>query len=65
MSSDPVVDEVRAVREAYAARFGYDLHAICLDLREQARKSGRKLVSLPAKRVIPAETAPAHQPASP
>ena len=64
MISDPVVDEVRAVREAYAARFDYDLHAICLDLREQARKSGRKLVSLPPKRIRPVETSAVREPAS-
>jgi hypothetical protein len=57
MSYDTLVDEVRAIREAYAARFDYDLHAICCDLREQARKSGRKLVTLPPKRFVPQERA--------
>lgn len=43
--SDPIVDEVRRVREAYAARFNYDLRAIYRDLKEQEKRSGRKVVS--------------------
>ena len=43
--SDPIVDEVRRAREAYAARFNYDLRAIYRDLKEQEKRSGRKIVS--------------------
>jgi hypothetical protein len=43
--SDPIVDEVRRARDAYAARFDYDLRAIYRDLKEQEKRSGRKLVS--------------------
>ncbi len=43
--SDPIVDEVRRARDAYAARFNYDLRAIFRDLKEQEKRSGRKLVS--------------------
>ena len=43
--SDPIVDEVRRARDAYAARFNYDLRAIYLDLKEQEKRSDRKLVS--------------------
>ncbi len=43
--SDPIVDEVRRSRDAYAARFNYDLRAIFRDLKEQERRSGRKLAS--------------------
>ncbi len=32
--SDPIVDEVRRARDAYAARFHYDLRAIFRDLKE-------------------------------
>jgi hypothetical protein len=42
--SDPIVDEVRRAREEYAARFNYDLRAIYRDLKEQERRSGRKVV---------------------
>ena len=45
--SDPIVDEVRRVREAYAARFNYDLRAIYRDLKEEEQRSGRKVVSYP------------------
>jgi hypothetical protein len=63
MSLDPVVDEVRAIREAYAERFHYDPEAIYRDPKEQERKSGRRLVTLPPKRHRPAETTPAREPA--
>ena len=43
--SDPIVDEVRRARDAYAAGFNYDLRAIYRDLKEQEKRSGRKLVS--------------------
>jgi len=43
--SDPIVDEVRRARDAYAARFNYDLRAIFRDLKEKEKLSGRKIVS--------------------
>lgn len=43
--SDPIVDEVRRARDAYAARFNYDLRAIFRDLKEKERRGGRTLVS--------------------
>ena len=43
--SDPIVDEVRRIRDAYAARFNYDLRAIYRDLKDQEKRSGRKVVS--------------------
>jgi len=49
MWKDPIVEEVRAVREAHAAKFDYDLKRIFADLKEQERKSGREYVSLSAK----------------
>jgi len=50
MWKDPIVEEVRQIREKHAARFGYDLKAIYDDLKEIERRSGRKIVSLPSKR---------------
>jgi hypothetical protein len=50
---DPIVAEVRAAREAYAARFGFDLRAIFADLQrrtEEARRAGRQVVSPPPRR---------------
>ena len=50
MWKDPIVEEIRRNREEYAAQFNYDLNAICRDLREKQKKSGRKIVSLPPRR---------------
>jgi len=49
--SDPIVEEVRRARQEYAERHGNDLHAICEDLRKIEKSSGRKVVSLPPKRL--------------
>lgn len=35
MWKDPIVEEVRAHRQAHAEKFDYDLAAICRDLRQQ------------------------------
>jgi hypothetical protein len=43
--SDPIVDEVRRVREAHAAHFNYDLRAIFQDIKAQQQRSGLKFVS--------------------
>lgn len=50
MWNDPIVDEVRRVREEHAARFGYDLRAIYDDLKKTEKETHRKVVSLPPKR---------------
>jgi hypothetical protein len=52
---DPIVEEVRAIREAYAARFEYDLQAIYLDLKEQERQRGWQTVSFPPRPAKPVE----------
>ena len=38
MARDPIVNEVRQVREWYAARFNFDLDAIYRDLKERERQ---------------------------
>jgi len=53
MHEDPIVAEIRQIREEHAARFNYDLWAIYEDLKEQERKSGRKFVSYPPRRIPP------------
>jgi len=50
MRKDPIVEQVRKARQRHAAKFNYDLDAICRDLREGERKGGRKVVSLSPKR---------------
>lgn len=49
MSQDEIIKEVRAIREAYAERFGYDLQAIYRDAKDREDKDGRKVVELPPK----------------
>ena len=34
MLNDEIVDEVRAIRDAYTAKFGYNLQAIYADLKK-------------------------------
>jgi hypothetical protein len=52
MINDPIVEEVRQVRDQHAARFNYDLKAIVADLRKQEKKSSRKFVRLTPKKPI-------------
>ena len=56
MKEDEVVAEVRRVRNAHAAKFGYDLDAIVRDFKSREGKDGSPLVSLPPRR-IPARRA--------
>jgi hypothetical protein len=51
MWNDPIVEEVRAVRNAHAKKFNYDLKSIAADLKKQQKISNHKVVSLPAKKV--------------
>ena len=46
---DPIVEEVRKVRDAYAQRFNYDLAVIYRDLKEKEHRSGRVVVPCRAK----------------
>ncbi len=41
MSCDPVVDEMRAGRDAVAREYGYDVEKLADARREQQAKSGR------------------------
>ena len=51
MWKDEIIEEVRKVRDEYAAKFDYDLDAIYKDIKKQEKKSKRKIVSLPSKKV--------------
>jgi len=53
MWEDPIVKEVRKVREEHSARFGHDLLRIYRELKERERLSGRKYVSYPRRRPEP------------
>jgi hypothetical protein len=45
MINDPIVGEIRRIRQKYAEQFNNDLHAICEDLRRQERESDREFRS--------------------
>lgn len=51
--NDPIVDEVRRIRDAHAVRFNYDLDAIFRDIKEREKKSGLKFVSGVARLSMP------------
>jgi len=50
---DPIVEEVRRIRQEYAAQFNYDLRAMFEDLKAKQDASGREIVSFAAKRTKP------------
>ena len=52
---DPIVEDVRKSRDAYAKRFDYDLDAIFRDLKKK-RRSGRVVVPCPAKKTAVASS---------
>ncbi len=62
MDPDPIVQEVRAAREAYAAKFNFDLHAICRDLMEKERVSGQRVVSFAPRSIEPQPVPPITRP---
>jgi hypothetical protein len=51
MARDPIVQEVRSIREEFARRHDYDLDAIVQALQKASSDAGRRLVSLPPKPV--------------
>jgi len=52
MSSDPVVAEIRRIREELAARFNYDTGAILEDARQRHTASGQQVVRRPPRRPV-------------
>jgi hypothetical protein len=59
IDEDPIVEEARRAGDEYMRQFGYDLKAVFNDLRqrtESAKLAGRKVVSLPPRRVAPTPT---------
>ena len=57
MWEDPIVKEVRKVREEHSSRFGHDLDRIYRELKRREETSGRRYVSHPPRPVeLVAET---------
>ena len=63
--SDPIVDEVRRMRDAHAARFNYDPKAIFRDIKEREKRSGRKYVSFADVEIEPKHGSEPRQPLQP
>jgi hypothetical protein len=55
MPRDPIVEEVRAIRDAFAKGHNYDIDAIVQALQQASVNEGRQLVSLPSKHIEEAE----------
>lgn len=53
MRKDPIVDEVRTIRDGIAREHGYDLGAIFRMLRDKEATSDREHVSPPPPKVQP------------
>ena len=61
MQFDPIVEEVRRVREEHAAKFNYDLDAIFRDIKDAERLSGCLFASYPPRNpepLLPIRAAP-------
>lgn len=50
MHEDPIVAEVRKIREQLASQFNYDIHAIFEDLRRHQSQYGARLIRQPPRR---------------
>lgn len=55
MWKDPIAEETRKLREAYAAEHQHDIEAIFRDALRRQQSTSRKVVSLPARK-------PTHRP---
>jgi hypothetical protein len=54
MSRDPIVDEVRRVREDQAAKYGFDVKAILVAPKRRQRRSRHRVVSFVPKKKLSA-----------
>ncbi|HMQ52072.1 MAG TPA: hypothetical protein PKE64_03450 [Anaerolineae bacterium] len=57
MWQDPIVGEVRRLREAHAAQYNFDLKAIYLDLKKAEQQSEHRKVTFAPKRIKPDKSA--------
>jgi hypothetical protein len=55
MWEDPIVAEVRRVREAYVEKYDYDLRAIYQALKAQEKSEEGEMVSFPPKLIQTSE----------
>ncbi len=51
MPSDPIVDQIKRLREEYASRFDYDVRAIVRDVQSRQRDGNPQIVRRVPRRV--------------
>lgn len=56
MTEDEVMREVRAIREAYAARFDFDPRVLYEDAKRRKAEEDHEVVHLEPKRLEPPQT---------
>ena len=56
MWQDPIVEEVRKVREGHAARYNFDLRRIYQELKKAEQQSASRKVTFAPKRIKPIKT---------
>jgi hypothetical protein len=61
MRDDDIIQEIRATRDAFAARHNYDVRSMVAELQAQQAASGIPAVTFPPRRPVP--VAVAHLPA--
>jgi len=59
MQSDPIVAEIRNLRERRAARFGFDIRSIVKDAQQRDKVGDRQIIRRPPRRPLsPKRTEP-------
>jgi hypothetical protein len=56
MFKDPIVDEIRQIRDALASKFDYDINRIVEDARKRQGSDGRRVVSFARVDLSPSPT---------
>jgi len=55
MWRDPIVNDVRQIREAHAAQFNFEIGAIYRALKKAEQENTRKKVTFSPKRITPVQ----------
>jgi vacuolar-type H+-ATPase subunit H len=55
---DPIVAEVRAIREQIAAECGFDIRRIIEEARRRQEQSGRRIISVQRERMTTEDRSP-------
>lgn len=53
VTEDPIVEEIRQIRQAHAARYGNDLARICEAVRAREAQSVRSVVKRSPRLIMP------------